>query len=95
MIPGQQNGSLNRQTQTAMHRQVAEDHGFTAIADVDILDADGSMELPVWKKIWLALTLAIMTPISFFPTLRDTRWQVLAERSKIFPSDLAPKRGNA
>ena len=47
MIPGQQNGSLNRQTQTAMHRQVAEDHGFTAIADVDILDADGSMELPV------------------------------------------------
>lgn len=34
-------------TETAMHRQVAEDHGFTAIADVDILDADGSMELPV------------------------------------------------
>lgn len=34
-------------TETAMHRQVAEDHGFTAIADVDIMDADGSMELPV------------------------------------------------
>ncbi len=34
-------------TETAMHMQVAEDHGFTAIADVDILDADGSMELPV------------------------------------------------
>lgn len=33
--------------ETAMHRQVAKDHGFTAIADVDILDADGSMELPV------------------------------------------------
>lgn len=33
--------------ETAMHRQVAEDHGFTAIADVDILDAEGSMELPV------------------------------------------------
>ena len=32
--------------ETAMHRQVAEDHGFTAIAEVDILDADGSMELP-------------------------------------------------
>lgn len=30
-----------------MHRQVAEDHGFTAIADVDILDEEGSMELPV------------------------------------------------
>lgn len=34
-------------TETAMHMQVAEDHGFTAIADVDILDADGSLEIPV------------------------------------------------
>lgn len=34
-------------TETAMHMQVAKDHGFTAIAQVDILDADGSMELPV------------------------------------------------
>lgn len=32
---------------TAMHRQVAEDHGFTAIANVDILDSDGSMSIPV------------------------------------------------
>ncbi|GLC80730.1 DUF362 domain-containing protein [Lacrimispora brassicae] len=32
---------------TAMHMQVAKDHGFTAIADVDIQDADGSMTLPV------------------------------------------------
>lgn len=32
---------------TAMHRQVAEDHGFTAIADVDIMDEEGSMALPV------------------------------------------------
>jgi Uncharacterized Fe-S center protein len=34
-------------TSTAMHRQVAKDHGFTAIADVDIMDADGEMTLPV------------------------------------------------
>lgn len=27
--------------------QAAEDHGFTAIADVDIMDADGSLSLPV------------------------------------------------
>ncbi len=27
--------------------QVAEDHGFAAIADVDIMDADGSLSLPV------------------------------------------------
>ncbi|GEA16260.1 hypothetical protein E308F_25040 [Moorella sp. E308F] len=32
---------------TAMHLQVAKDHGFTAIADVDIMDADGSVSLPV------------------------------------------------
>ena len=32
---------------TAMHYQVAEDHGYTAIANVDIMDEDGSMTLPV------------------------------------------------
>ncbi len=32
---------------TAAHYQVAEDHGFTAIAPFQILDEDGSMELPV------------------------------------------------
>lgn len=32
---------------TAMHYQVAKDHGFTDIADVVILDENGSMSLPV------------------------------------------------
>lgn len=32
---------------TAMHYQVAEDHGFTEIADVDIMDENGSMEIPI------------------------------------------------
>lgn len=32
---------------TAMHYQVAEDHGYTAIADVDIMDENGSMTLHV------------------------------------------------
>jgi uncharacterized Fe-S center protein len=32
-----------------MHKQVAIDHGFTAIAAVDILDEDGSMSLPFAK----------------------------------------------
>ena len=32
---------------TAMHYQLAEDHGYTAIADVDIQDSDGSMTLTV------------------------------------------------
>lgn len=32
---------------TEMHKQVAKDHGFTAIANVDIMDEDGSMSIPV------------------------------------------------
>lgn len=32
---------------TAAHLQAAEDHGFTAIAQVDIMDADGEIQLPV------------------------------------------------
>ena len=32
---------------TAAHMQVAEDHGFTQIANVDILDAEGSINLEV------------------------------------------------
>lgn len=32
---------------TAMHYQVAEDHSYTAIADVDIMDEEGSITLPV------------------------------------------------
>ena len=31
----------------AMHKQVAKDHGFTAIADFDLLDEDGEVEWPV------------------------------------------------
>jgi uncharacterized Fe-S center protein len=36
-----------RRTTTEEHLQVAAEHGYTAIAPVDILDADGSIELPV------------------------------------------------
>jgi len=32
---------------TQSHRHVVEAHGFTAIATVDIMDADGSMSIPV------------------------------------------------
>lgn len=34
---------------TADHKKVAEDHGFTAIAPVDIMDEDGSISLPFEK----------------------------------------------
>jgi uncharacterized Fe-S center protein len=36
-----------RRANTASHQQVMEEHGFTAIAPVDIMDADGTMSLPV------------------------------------------------
>ncbi|WP_260620433.1 DUF362 domain-containing protein [Gordonibacter massiliensis (ex Traore et al. 2017)] len=32
---------------TESHLQAAADHGFTAVVDVDIMDADGSLSLPV------------------------------------------------
>ena len=34
-------------TETQMHYQVAEDHGFTDIADFVIMDEDGSVSIPV------------------------------------------------
>lgn len=36
-----------QRSSTEQHRQVAADHGFTAIANVDIMDADGEITLPV------------------------------------------------
>lgn len=38
---------------TAMHLQVAKDHGFTDIADFEIQDADGSLSIPVTGGIRL------------------------------------------
>lgn len=42
---------------TALHLQIAEDHGFTAIAPVEILDAQGEMALPVAGGTHLAENL--------------------------------------
>ena len=33
--------------ETESHRKVAADHGFSSIADVDIMDADGEISIPV------------------------------------------------
>ena len=38
---------MGQRFSTAMHRQVIADHGFTAIAPVDLLDEDGEISLPV------------------------------------------------
>lgn len=41
------NTAYGGRASTAMHQQVAKDHGFTEIADMDIMDADGEITLPV------------------------------------------------
>ena len=86
--------------ETAMHYQVAEDHGFTAIADVQILEEDGSMGLPVsggthLTEIWWAPILAITIPIWYCPISKDMQWRASAVPSRIFPLGLVPVRGNA
>lgn len=48
--------SSNRAS-TAYHLQLAADHGYTAIADVDIMDAEGSITLPVEGGIHLTENL--------------------------------------
>ncbi len=55
--------SGSKRAETAMHMQVVEDHGFTAIADVDIMDKDGYMVIPVeggknLKENWVGKDLA-------------------------------------
>jgi len=39
--------SGSKRAETEMHMQVAKDHGFTEIADVDIMDRDGYIKIPV------------------------------------------------
>ena len=42
----------NRQ-QTADHRKAIEEHGYTAIATVDIMDEEGEMKIPVKDDKWI------------------------------------------
>lgn len=63
--------------------QTAADHGFTAIADVDIMDSEGQMSIPVANGKHLTedivgVILQIMILSWFFPTLRDIRWAASA-----------------
>ncbi|MCR5649670.1 MAG: DUF362 domain-containing protein [Lachnospiraceae bacterium] len=55
--------SGSRRAETAMHRQVAKEHGFTDIAGLDIMDEDGYMSIPVargdhLKENWVGEHLA-------------------------------------
>ena len=53
----------SKRAETEMHMQVAKEHGFTDIADVDIMDKDGYMVIPVengtlLKENWVGKDLA-------------------------------------
>ncbi len=55
--------SGSKRAETAMHLEVAKEHGFTQIADVDIMDAEGYMVIPVeggehLKENWVGKDLA-------------------------------------
>jgi len=47
------NGFSPPRNTTEGHLKVAEDHGFTAVGPVDILDAEGEMDLPVTNGKYL------------------------------------------
>ncbi len=55
--------SGSKRADTQMHMQVAKDHGFTEIADVDIMDRDGYIKIPVeggehLKENWVGKNFA-------------------------------------
>ena len=53
----------SKRAETSMHLEVAKEHGFTDIADVDIMDAEGYIKIPVeggehLKENWVGKNLA-------------------------------------
>ena len=52
-----------QRSETAMHKQVAKDHGYTDIAEVDILDEKGDLNIPVegGKRLTRLITGANIT----------------------------------
>ena len=76
--------------QTAMHYQVAKDHGFNDIADVVILDEKRlyvpacQWRHPTGRKIWWENTFLNMIPTWCCPISRVTLWQATAGQSNSF-----------
>ena len=56
---------------SAMHKQVAEDHGFTAIAAFDLMDEDGEMKLPVTVPDGMKQHLKEDVVVSHFANYHD------------------------
>ncbi len=80
---------------TAMHKQVAADHGYTEIADVDIMDEKGKLALTVTGGDNLAENYvgSHFANYDYFVVLSHSRvmpWRAMAGRSRIFPSGSPP-----
>lgn len=76
---------------TESHRKAAEDHGFTAIAPVDIMDAEGEIVLPLTGGKHLKHDIVGSHYLNYdlrlsCHTLRDTQWEVSAAQSRTCPS---------
>lgn len=75
---------------TEDHRRAAEEHGFTAIAPVDIMDADGEVKLPskaasTSNTTSWARTTSTTTSPSSCRISRDMPWADSEARSRICP----------
>ena len=86
--------------ETAMHYQVAENHGFTAIADFQIQDEEGSMSIPVeggtrLTENFVGAAFGDYDSYLVLSHFKAMPWRALAGRSKTFPSDWAPARERA
>lgn len=86
-------------TETQMHYQVAEDHGFTDIADFVIMDEDGSVGIPVEGGTRMTENLVGAHFPEYDVSLcclisRGTRSRALAARSRTYPSEWLRRKEN-
>ena len=82
---------------TTAHLQAAKDHGFTAIAEIDIMDAEGETALPVkggkhLKEDFVGSHFLNYDFTIILRTSRDTRWVASVARSKICRSASLPRQ---
>lgn len=82
-----------RRGNTESHRRAAEDHGFTAIAPVDIMDAEGETELPLTGGKHLNRDIVGSHYLNYdftiiLPTSKVMRWAVSVGQSRTCPSGL-------
>lgn len=86
--------------QTAMHYQLAKDHGFTDIADVVIMDETGSLSIPVeggsvLKENLVGARFAEFDGMLVLSHFKGHMMAASAAQSRIYLSVLHPPRASA